>query len=48
LIEPSLHFEGGLPLIFFYDGAVVIPPSYVDLGEVFLSGELVDDVFNER
>jgi len=47
LIESSLCFEGGFPLVFFYDGAVVIPPSYIDLGEVFLSSELVDDVFNE-
>ena len=47
LVESSLGFEGGLPLVFLYDGAIVVSPSYVDFGEPFLSCKLVDDIFNK-
>jgi hypothetical protein len=35
-------------LIFFDNGAVVIPPSYVELGKPFLSSKLMDDILYKR
>jgi hypothetical protein len=45
--ESSLGFEGGFPLVFFDNGAIVIPPSYIEFGKPFLSSELVDDILYE-
>jgi hypothetical protein len=42
--ESSLGFEGSFPLIFFNNGAIVISPSYVELGKPFLSSKLVDNI----
>jgi hypothetical protein len=34
-------------LVFFNDGTVVIPPSYIKLGKPFLSSELMNDILYE-
>jgi len=46
--EPSLGFERGFPLIFFNYGAIVVSPSYVELGKPFLSSELMDNILYEQ
>jgi hypothetical protein len=46
--ESSFCFEGSFPLIFFDDGAIVVSPSYVELGKPFLSSKLVDDILYEQ
>ena len=35
-------------MIFFDDGAIVVSPSYVELGKPFLSSKLVDDILYEQ
>ena len=41
-IESAVGDEGGLPLVPFLDSNIVVPPSYVKLGEDLCIFEFVD------
>src|SRR6266404_5115677 len=40
-------FEGGLPLVSFFDSDIVVPPSYVEFGEEGSALELLQDRFDQ-
>jgi hypothetical protein len=42
------RFKGCLPFVSLFDTDVVVSPSYVEFGEQFLSGEVVDQFSDER
>ena len=46
-VKAERSFEGGLPFVTFPDANVVIPPPYVEFGEVASTLEFVDEVWDE-
>ena len=47
LVQTSIGPEGSLPLVAFLDANVVVPPSYVQLGEVLRIVQLVHQLLDE-
>jgi hypothetical protein len=39
--------KGSLPLIALSDADIIVSPSYIELGEVLCTFELIDEIINE-
>ena len=48
LEESSVSFEGGFPLIAFFDADIIVSLADIKLGKPFLSDQLLDELFDER